>query len=1120
MAKAPKKNLDEIIKETDSQKKVDEICHKAEREIEEVLSSHSQEDINGIRKQLEGCTNRPYPFPTGEISFKGINISLDSIYGQYNIFRKNFEDAKKYNDEQNLPDLANVFRIHAENKLIDFILFLVDKVHDTEGELLINWEEKKLEEFDIEEFKSKLCSRDEVAEQIYKIRWKSISLKWLIQLRDWINIDLSDDKFSSIIREYQQEYDNAKNNNEKAKLDTRLAELLILESWYIIQINNQLLPTRNSNYKKDWELHQNLKICKEWLEKIWISTDAIKFTHNWEKFYAIKKVEKNINKKSKEKKETLWKPTINDIYTDSSKWKEMMKKLIESGTLLVDFWNWNGFEEVSDFNPDMRELRKNTKFKDEDGNIYILDIWDKDTRGKTVRWPFETEPDDYYYHFRKTGTKPETQTETETQIETETQPETQTETETPIPPIIITETETETEIETETETETETEIETETETETETEIDLPTSFEENVVLSDVSESYEDMISREVENEINEEWHNTSRYNVLKRGKLFLMRWRVRRKKINEKKKNYERTPFTNNAIFNKEMGTQASRHDLEEILQWKWLTRNAFWNIQRQTMIESNEWDELHETERWKEFKELCQGYISWAISLIDFKKRFNEFVRVRLGLPEEQQFVATNVLEKLNAIKNDNELFGAIKSDLEKYLTDHNNSHFDSIRRQIDANFKKYRKDPRFRKEIMDIMWNPSKLDEAMLDKEIQKFIRHQAALAKLSTENLQIKLDLLRNGKWAYQTSNKDREKWWLFKLWNKLDKMPWWWQALTIAGISVSWMAVWLLWWWALAATLTTSWLIWAKAAVKKFTHHTKEQNTYEKNLTRNYEEEIAKMKEWERIMAEKDSEWKYTNSWFKRYRAKRQLELYGKTTQAELQRDDDFNTKQLSDLIYSGLEHYDTLSPNEKNVLNTNLLDARARLEAYWSMGHNFLRSKDRNQIERDFYDLENALNLSAIHIIGPSATLQDIPAEIEAYYDWKQINYDDLLKEYRKDYNSATKKFRWERAWLATKWWLWTAAISFGTAAAMQAATGTWMFAKEAVPWTPGTPETTSTTNTWNVTDHYGLSQREWWNNILNAAENNISGDTSSVTLHFYVFELVSLMHIKTKWIVS
>jgi hypothetical protein len=37
---------------------------------------------------------------------------------------------------------------------------------------------------------------------------------------------------------------------------------------------------------------------------------------------------------------------------------------------------------------------------------------------------------------------------------------------------------------------------------------LPTAFEENVVLSDVSDSYEDMISREVENEINEDWHKT------------------------------------------------------------------------------------------------------------------------------------------------------------------------------------------------------------------------------------------------------------------------------------------------------------------------------------------------------------------------------------------------------------------------------------------------------------------------------------------------------------------------------------------------------------------------------------------------------------------------------------
>jgi hypothetical protein len=45
-----------------------------------------------------------------------------------------------------------------------------------------------------------------------------------------------------------------------------------------------------------------------------------------------------------------------------------------------------------------------------------------------------------------------------------------------------------------------------------------------------------------------------------------------------------------------------------------------------------------------------------------------------------------------------------------------------------------------------------------------------------------------------------------------------------------------------------------------------------------------------------------------------------------------------------------------------------LDAKARLEIYWAKGHNFLKSKDKNQIEREFYDLENALNLSASRIL--------------------------------------------------------------------------------------------------------------------------------------------------------
>ena len=607
-------------------------------------------------------------------------------------------------------------------------------------------------------------------------------------------------------------------------------------------------------------------------------------------------------------------------------------------------------------------------------------------------------------------------------------------------------------------------------------------FEENAVLSDVSESYEDMISREVENEINDEWHNTARYNVFKRGKLFLMRWKMRKDRIAKKKENYQRTPFTNNGTFNREMAKQAARHDLEENLWWR---RNAFWNINRENLSLSKEAQ--------KEFKEMCQEYVAEKISQVEFQNRFNQFVQNRLGLPEEQQFVATNILEKLDAIKNDNKLLKSITSELEKYLSDHNNSHFDNIRTQIDNDFKNYRRDPRFRKAILEILWNTAWLTKEQLDEKINKFIKHQKALAKASANNLQIKLDLLTNGKWAYQTNNKDRENW-LFRFGNKLDKMPRWWQALTVAWISASWMLV----GWAaaalgasafvagLAGTATLSGLVWAKNFIKKWTHHTKEQNTYEKNLTRNYEEEIAKMKEWERIRTEKDSEGKYTHWRFARYRAKRQLELYGKTTQAELQDETSWNTKEIVNIIYGLLERYDTLSPAEKNALNCNLLDAKARLETYRAKWHNFLKSKDKNQIERDFYDLENALALSADRILGTWATINDIPL-IQAYDGWKEVNYQELLEFYKKDYNSATKKFSWERARLATKWWLGTAAVTFGTSAAAQAITGTWMFAKEEVL------PTTTWKSWWN--DHFAL----WHENLPISSSTTYSDTTTALT---------------------
>ena len=61
-----------------------------------------------------------------------------------------------------------------------------------------------------------------------------------------------------------------------------------------------------------------------------------------------------------------------------------------------------------------------------------------------------------------------------------------------------------------------------------------------------------------------------------------------------------------------------------------------------------------------------------------------------------------------------------------------------------------------------------------------------------------------------------------------------------------------------------------------------------------MTRDYEHEIAQMREWERIRTERE-DGRYTHSRFQRYKAKRQLELYGKTTQEHLQNENEGNTR---------------------------------------------------------------------------------------------------------------------------------------------------------------------------------------------------------------------------------
>jgi hypothetical protein len=65
-----------------------------------------------------------------------------------------------------------------------------------------------------------------------------------------------------------------------------------------------------------------------------------------------------------------------------------------------------------------------------------------------------------------------------------------------------------------------------------------------------------------------------------------------------------------------------------------------------------------------------------------------------------------------------------------------------------INHYYDENKKDPRFRDKIVEIIGKEKTGDPELID-EIDKFLNHEKALTKLATTNLEIKLDLLKNGK-----------------------------------------------------------------------------------------------------------------------------------------------------------------------------------------------------------------------------------------------------------------------------------------------------------------------------------------------------------------------------------
>lgn len=138
-----------------------------------------------------------------------------------------------------------------------------------------------------------------------------------------------------------------------------------------------------------------------------------------------------------------------------------------------------------------------------------------------------------------------------------------------------------------------------------------------------------------------------------------------------------------------------------------------------------------------------------------------------------------------------------------------------------------------------------------------------------------------------------------------------------------------------------------------ALKKRTHYTKEQNTHEKNVATDYRNEQAKIKERQnRALNGK----RYQR---KTYKAKRQLALYDQTTQEDVQ-----ISNTISEAITDMASKVGELNERETNYMTKNLIQGKVRLDYYREIGHNFLASNKKDEIEKDMKRLEKAIILGA------------------------------------------------------------------------------------------------------------------------------------------------------------
>ena len=575
-------------------------------------------------------------------------------------------------------------------------------------------------------------------------------------------------------------------------------------------------------------------------------------------------------------------------------------------------------------------------------------------------------------------------------------------------------------------------------------------FDLTASLSDVENIHLENARYKAEEEIKEKYNKLNKYNLFGKAKFFLMRGIMRDKKIKQQMKDATNWPFSNDKALNSEIGKGVNRQELETLFSGE--------NSERQI----------------KDIPELnkaCISFIRGELSETSFQAFFTALIQNKKKefWIQDIDYLGTNILEKLRFEKAQFELLNELAKDLET------GADTTGIEKKIEDFLKSYQRNPDFLKTIRSDLANKN-------NEQLKNYFRHEHAKRVLALNNLKMNLNVFTDKKSAYQIDNSDREKGRAYSLGKKIDALPWWAQTAGFTGgglllgltggalgLGVIGSSALVTWW---VAGMTGF-----KNYIKKWTHYTKEQNTHEKNMTRNLSNELAKIEK-----RKEDTQLKGAKNWYRSYRAGRQLDLYNNATQSFEK------TKTISEKLLAFGTSLKSPTEEERSLAKAALREAKSRLEAYYNTGHNFLASENITHIESDMNELHMAINM--------------VCEKLNLKY--KDIDSEELIKNQISGYHHASSIFKSQRSRLAAKYGIATGAASAGVAIGAQYLMGTWIFSSEAIPW-----KTISKPNI-SGKEYFELGGTELWNinnwggQIHDGVKNAFDGlgNNATVNIHY------------------